>query len=77
VDDTALDELLDAYARQCAVSNEITAASSLDALGANTEYGADQLTLRWILLHMIEEVARHVGHLDLLREQLDGATGYY
>lgn len=31
---------------------------------------------RWILGHMVEEVARHVGHLDLLREMLDGRTGY-
>jgi hypothetical protein len=77
VGDTPLADLLDAYARQCAVSNGITAASSLDALGTNTEYRADELTLRWILLHMLEEVARHVGHMDLLREQLDGVTGYY
>ena len=33
------------------------------------------VTLRWILLHMIEETARHAGHADILREQLDGATG--
>jgi uncharacterized damage-inducible protein DinB len=32
-------------------------------------------TLRWILLHMIREYARHVGHADLLRESVDGATG--
>lgn len=32
-------------------------------------------TLRWILLHMIEETARHAGHADILREQTDGATG--
>ncbi|MGH7750174.1 MAG: DUF664 domain-containing protein, partial [Candidatus Dormibacteria bacterium] len=31
---------------------------------------------RWVLLHMIEETARHAGHADLLRERLDGATGY-
>jgi hypothetical protein len=30
-----------------------------------------------MLIHMVEETARHVGHLDLLREQLDGATGYW
>ncbi len=77
VGDTSLVDLLDAYTRQCAVSNEITAAAPLDAFGANAEYGADGLTLRWIVLHMLEEVARHVGHLDLLREQLDGSTGYY
>jgi hypothetical protein len=30
-----------------------------------------------MLLHMVEEVAGHVGHMDVLREQLDGAKGYY
>jgi hypothetical protein len=34
-------------------------------------------SLRWILLHMLEETARHAGHLDLIRELLDGETGYY
>lgn len=33
-------------------------------------------TLRWIVLHMIEELARHAGHADILREQIDGTTGY-
>ena len=32
-------------------------------------------TLRWILLHMVEEYARHIGHADLLREAVDGSTG--
>ncbi|GAA3000093.1 DinB family protein [Actinokineospora diospyrosa] len=32
-------------------------------------------TLRWVLTHVIQETARHVGHLDLLREYLDGTTG--
>ncbi len=77
VDGVPLAGLLEQYERQCAVSSEITAATPLDAFGRNTEYRADGLTLRWILGHMVEEVARHVGHLDLLREQLDGARGYY
>ncbi|MGY5764197.1 DinB family protein [Brachybacterium sp. DNPG3] len=34
------------------------------------------LNLRWILTHLIEEYARHLGHMDLLRERIDGATGY-
>ncbi len=72
-----LDRLLDEYARQCAVSNEIIAASPLDAVGKNREYGAAGLTLRWMLIHVVEEVARHVGHLDIIREQLDGTKGYY
>jgi hypothetical protein len=33
------------------------------------------MSLRLIYLHMIEEYARHLGHADLLREQIDGATG--
>ena len=33
------------------------------------------MLLRWILIHMIEETARHNGHLDILREKIDGATG--
>lgn len=35
-----------------------------------------ELNLRWILTHLIEEYARHLGHMDLLRETVDGATGY-
>ncbi len=48
------------------------AAPSLEATfkGRHTEY-----SLRWILVHMIEEYARHNGHADLLRERIDGATG--
>lgn len=38
--------------------------------------GEDEVTdLRWIVLHMIEETARHAGHLDIVRELLDGRTG--
>lgn len=37
--------------------------------------GRDDVSLRWILLHMIEEYARHNGHADLLREAIDGETG--
>lgn len=32
-------------------------------------------TMRWVLVHMIEETARHAGHADILREQIDGSTG--
>ena len=33
------------------------------------------LSLRWVLVHMVEEYARHNGHADLLRQKLDGAVG--
>jgi hypothetical protein len=35
----------------------------------------EPVSLRWILVHMIEEYARHNGHADLLREAIDGQTG--
>ncbi|WP_093573866.1 DinB family protein [Amycolatopsis rubida] len=37
--------------------------------------GDKPLTVRWVVTHMIEETARHLGHLDLLRELTDGLTG--
>ncbi|MEO9180409.1 MAG: DinB family protein [Acidimicrobiales bacterium] len=37
--------------------------------------GPNRVSLRWVLVHMIEEYARHNGHADLLRESLDGETG--
>jgi hypothetical protein len=34
----------------------------------------DHWTLRWVLLHLIQETARHAGHADIIRESIDGAT---
>jgi len=64
-------ELLADYAAETKRCDEvILAAESLDDIASRRDK-----TLRWILLHLIEETARHVGHLDLLREQADGAVG--
>jgi uncharacterized damage-inducible protein DinB len=48
------------------------AAASLDVTGQRR---GEAVTLRWILVHMIEEYARHNGHADFLRERIDGAVG--
>jgi uncharacterized damage-inducible protein DinB len=40
-----------------------------------SRHTGEHFTLRWILLHMVEEYARHNGHADLLREAIDGSTG--
>ena len=48
----------------------VTASPSLDIASASRD-----MSLRWILLHLVEETARHLGHIDLLREQADGNTG--
>ena len=49
----------------------------LDALSVRESRHAEEgrFSLRWILLHMIEEYARHNGHADLIRESIDGSTG--
>jgi uncharacterized damage-inducible protein DinB len=65
------------FAQECAVSREIADGfGSLDDVGrGRTSRSRDQVSLRWVYLHMIEEYARHNGHADLLRERIDGATG--
>jgi hypothetical protein len=61
------------YRDQAAISREITADMELDAPCARTDL-ADR-NLRWVLLHLIEETARHAGHADIIRETLDGTRG--
>lgn len=63
-----------AYLDEVDHARKIVAEASLDDVAANPSRGRP-VTLRWILVHMIEEVARHVGHADLIRERLDGTTG--
>lgn len=75
--DVPLAQLLDEYAAQCKVSNEIIAAHALDDEGTHPAFPAARATLRWMVIHMIEETARHAGHLDLIRELLDGEKSYY
>jgi Protein of unknown function (DUF664) len=77
VDGVPLAQLLDEYAAQCATSNEIIAAHSLDDTGRSTDLDEGGATLRWMVIHMLEETARHAGHLDAMRELLDGQKGYY
>ncbi|MEU1086633.1 DinB family protein [Streptomyces sp. NPDC005892] len=72
-----LAELLAEYEAQCARSNEIVAAASLDDIGQHTGFHAGGANLRWMLIHLIEETGRHAGHADIVRELLDGTKGYY
>ena len=72
-DGVPMADLLDSYAAETARCDEvIAAASSLDTTATE---GAHTYSLRWIIVHMIEETGRHLGHVDLLREQADGAVG--
>jgi hypothetical protein len=65
---------LDLFQTVCDVSRAIVAdAESFEVPSAFA--GRGPFSLRWIMIHMIEEYARHNGHADLLREQIDGAVG--
>ena len=70
-----VDSLKEFYAQCAAEADAVIEATDLDL--AETRGGRDPRSLRWVLVHMIEETARHAGHADILREQLDGTTGYY
>jgi hypothetical protein len=61
------------FEEQAAISREITAALDLDAPCVRPDLA--HRNLRWVLLHMIEETARHAGHADIIRETLDGTRG--
>ena len=53
----------------------VAAAPSLDIVGQRDDKWRGKLSLRWVLTHMVEEYARHIGHADLIRERIDGAVG--
>lgn len=72
--------LLEAYGetidRVRGIVDRVIATDGLDARSVReSRRGGGAFTLRWILLHMIEEYARHNGHADLLRESIDGQVG--
>ncbi|HZX05715.1 DinB family protein [Kribbella sp.] len=67
-----VDGLLAAYRAECARSREIVAGASFDDQARSEGM---TFTLRYAVAHLIEETARHLGHLDLLRESTDGQAG--
>lgn len=70
--DETLAHLVEAYLTQCARSRQILARHELDDTAAHHE---SDHTVRFALVQMIEETARHAGHLDAIRELTDGTTG--
>lgn len=67
---------LAAYEREIAVSREILEGwADLESLARGQRRG-NPVNLGWILAHLVEEYARHLGHMDVLRERIDGRTGY-
>jgi Protein of unknown function (DUF664) len=65
---------IDHYRTTCARTDAIVAAASFDDECRNIDVEPN-VNLRWVVVHLIEETARHAGHADVIRELLDGATG--
>jgi Protein of unknown function (DUF664) len=70
----SIDEAVDAYRDEWPRLDEIVlGASGLDRLCVREP--GEAVNLRWVVTHLIEEIARHAGHADILRELVDGETG--
>ncbi|MEV6760519.1 DinB family protein [Streptomyces sp. NPDC051105] len=67
-------QIIDFYGRARAASDAMITVRPLDTLG-RPDWWDQTVSLRWVLVHMIEETARHAGHIDIMRELVDGTTG--
>jgi hypothetical protein len=73
-DDLPAGDHLEHYRTATSCDNGIVRSTpTLQVRCADPEYA--DVDLRWVLVHMIEETARHAGHADIIREQIDGTTG--
>jgi uncharacterized damage-inducible protein DinB len=72
-EDVTIAELVAAYEAECARSREVLAGADLDTVVDIPE--RKPRSVRWVLVHMVEETARHNGHADVLRELVDGSVG--
>ena len=70
-----IDSVLADYRHQVDCGRAIAAGASLDDVSAREHELFGSVSLRWVLVHLLEETARHAGHLDVMREALDGRTG--
>jgi uncharacterized damage-inducible protein DinB len=72
VDGASVEEAFTHWREECANARVVAGGMALSDAGVRR---GERVSLRWVLVHMIEEYARHNGHADFLRERLDGATG--
>jgi hypothetical protein len=70
------EQLRSRYREACNRSREVVLTSTgLDQLSVKALGDGRNFSLRWVLLHLVEETARHAGHADFLREAIDGTVG--
>lgn len=75
-DDAAAEEAFGAYVAELDIARAVLARHELtDTFVRREADGEHTIDVRWVLVHMIEEYARHNGHADLIREMIDGAVG--
>jgi uncharacterized damage-inducible protein DinB len=72
-----LEEALSVWRREIARGRELLAARTLEDTGriVDAPMAGAEVSVRWVLMHLVEEYARHNGHADILREHIDGTTG--
>ena len=63
------------YLEACRRSNDIARSLPMDHPARRPGEDGEGPSMQWVLLHMIEETARHLGHADVIRQSIDGATG--
>jgi uncharacterized damage-inducible protein DinB len=71
--DDTIESIVAFYGRARAAAD--AAITELDLDDTGYDWGDKEVSMRWVLIHMVEETARHAGHMDILRELTDGATG--
>jgi uncharacterized damage-inducible protein DinB len=75
-DPELVDEAFAAWRDEVAFAERfVREAPDLDLVSAIEHRHHGLASLRWVLIHMVEEYARHLGHADLLRERIDGVVG--
>jgi len=73
--DESPEDILRYYERARVAADESISELGLAELG--TSWSGQTVSMRWVLIHMIEETARHAGHMDIMRELIDETTGYH
>jgi len=71
--DETTEEVLAFYGRARAAGDRTI--DELEVEDTGTAWFGEAVTLRWVLIHMVEETARHAGHADIVRELIDGMAG--
>jgi hypothetical protein len=73
-DDDTLESVIALYAAECAASRRIH--QSFNDGADVVPFRDGETSARSVVVHMLEETARHAGHMDIIREQIDGGTGW-